>query len=107
MRVLFLQDRDLVEQAMRTPGVRAVARIDALDCRGRVPRQAVVGTDLAEGVVDVGQSVGRYARHRIAIGGPISVVADDFQGRRGTGGILAGHTRETERNGDQQAHVQG
>ena len=62
VRMAALDERDLVEQPVRTARLGTVAGIHLFDGGTGVPRQAVVRADLGEGVVDVGQPVPRGCR---------------------------------------------
>ena len=51
--MLLSQQPDLIEQSVRAAGLSAVTGIHVLDGCAGVPREPVVRTNLAEGVVDV------------------------------------------------------
>ena len=104
--MLLFEQRDLMEESMLARGLTAVAGIDAVDRDGPVEGQLVVGVDLAECVIDVCQLVGGNVSKRIPFGGPVRVVADDFEvGRRRRHCVLrmdrrkqAAQCREDERH---------
>src|SRR4051812_31758448 len=108
MRMLFLDDRDLMEETVRTLRFAAVARIDPVDCDRSIEDKFVGRVDLSERVVHVRELVGGDLAERIPFRRPVGVVADDFEWRGRWGGGLRicaqEQCSETRENDGDDAH---
>ena len=96
MGMLLLQPRDLVEQPMSAARIGAVTWIYFFDGSAGVPREPVVGTNLAERVVDMREFVCRNLREWISGCRPVGVVADDSERPRCRRCALPGPANERD-----------
>jgi len=111
--VLLLEQRDLIEEAVRTARFLAVAVISLLSGSRSIPRQPVVRGDLAERVVHVRQPVRGYIGQWITRRRPVGVVADDpgrvrrLRDTRGGGcPKYADDEEAAEESGNRRAHAE-
>src|SRR5262245_23958120 len=95
-----------MKQAMWTLRFAAVARVHAVERDGPVEHQLVVRVDLAKRVIDVRQLIGGDVGERIALGGPVSVIADDLVGGWAWGRArLQGNIEQSEEDRDHGGHL--